>query len=139
MNSKHILQKKLNSDFQRSTPVLRLFFNMKYSSKKIISIIIITVFSVFVLFFYRCPIKLIFGFDCPGCGMTRALKSALMLDFKGAFEYHPMFFIFAAEAVYYVFSRYILKKRLSDKTEQIVLISTIILTIIVWIIRLFYN
>ena len=38
-----------------------------------------------------CPILSITGTQCPGCGMTRALFSALMLNFRQAFEYHFMF------------------------------------------------
>lgn len=38
-----------------------------------------------------CIFLTIFGFCCPGCGMTRAIRSALQLDFVSAFRYHPMF------------------------------------------------
>lgn len=38
-----------------------------------------------------CLYREYFGFVCPGCGMTRALFSALQLDFVSAFNYHPMF------------------------------------------------
>jgi len=31
------------------------------------------------------------GVPCPGCGMTRAVFSALRLDFAAAFSYHWMF------------------------------------------------
>ena len=39
-----------------------------------------------------CPIKWLTGISCAGCGMTRAWFSALRLDFKAAFYYHPLFF-----------------------------------------------
>lgn len=45
------------------------------------------------IFGYACPTKLILDFDCPFCGMTRAHLAALRLDFKAAFEYHPLFFL----------------------------------------------
>ena len=38
-----------------------------------------------------CIFKELFGFKCPGCGMTRALVRALQLDFVGAFAFHGMF------------------------------------------------
>ncbi len=38
-----------------------------------------------------CPILEITGIPCLGCGMTRALLSALKFDFKAAFSYHLMF------------------------------------------------
>lgn len=39
----------------------------------------------------NCPIKFIFKFNCPFCGMTRAHLAALRFDFKAAFAYHPLF------------------------------------------------
>ncbi len=110
---------------------------MKIKAERILKYVAIALAVVFVLFFYKCPIKLITGINCPGCGMTRAFKSAVMLDFAGAFSYHPMFFVIAAEVVYYIFSRYIIKKRFSEKTENTVLIVTAVLMILLWIYRQF--
>lgn len=39
-----------------------------------------------------CPIKWFTGISCPGCGMTRAFRCALRLDFPAAFGFHPLFF-----------------------------------------------
>jgi len=40
-----------------------------------------------------CIHKNLFLFNCPGCGMTRALYSLLHLDFKTALQYNPGVFI----------------------------------------------
>ena len=53
--------------------------------------------------FYRCPFKLFLHVECPGCGMTRAIISVLKLDFRQAFEYHPLFPIVILGGVYYIF------------------------------------
>ena len=37
-----------------------------------------------------CLIKILTGRECWGCGITRAIVSALHLDFVKAFEYHKM-------------------------------------------------
>lgn len=37
-----------------------------------------------------CPIKYLTGISCAGCGMTRAVFSALTLNFEDAFAYHPL-------------------------------------------------
>lgn len=59
---------------------------------------------IFVLcLFYRCPFKLFLHVECPGCGMTRAMISVLKLDFRQAFEYHPLFPIVILGGVYYMF------------------------------------
>ena len=40
---------------------------------------------------FGCPIRLLTGVSCAGCGMTRAWLCALRLDFRQAFYYHPLF------------------------------------------------
>ena len=63
---------------------------------KILSATIIVV--VCVVYYYidpskyliipKCPIKLITGFDCPGCGFQRALHATLNGDIVGAIQYN---------------------------------------------------
>lgn len=38
-----------------------------------------------------CPLRLLTGLSCPGCGMTRAWGHVLRLDFAAAFAAHPLF------------------------------------------------
>lgn len=42
-----------------------------------------------------CLIHNLFGEDCPGCGMTRALFSLLHLDFSAAWSCNPISFVVA--------------------------------------------
>lgn len=37
-----------------------------------------------------CMLRTLTGIPCPGCGMTRAVLSALRGDFRAAFAYHPL-------------------------------------------------
>ena len=39
-----------------------------------------------------CVFLYFLGIPCPGCGMTRALRAVLRLDFAGAFAYNPLIF-----------------------------------------------
>lgn len=52
---------------------------------------IILIYLLLDVFVIGCPIKLLTGLSCPGCGMTRAYLSLLNLDIKKAFAYHPLF------------------------------------------------
>lgn len=36
-----------------------------------------------------CPFRLITGFQCPGCGISRMLISLVHLDFVSAYHYNP--------------------------------------------------
>lgn len=42
-----------------------------------------------------CPVALLSGTPCPGCGLTRASLAALRGDFAGAFALHPLAFVIA--------------------------------------------
>lgn len=54
-----------------------------------------TFFLVFFsyVFLIGCPIKALFNFECPFCGMTRAHIALLRLDFSTAFFHHRLFFL----------------------------------------------
>lgn len=51
-------------------------------------------------FYPRCPFKLLTGFDCPGCGSTRALHHLLHGRIDEAFQYNPMLFVLIAVALF---------------------------------------
>lgn len=60
--------------------------------------VFLLIFLAYILITYflkipNCPVKLLTGYPCPGCGMTRAGFSILKLDFKSAFEYNPLIFV----------------------------------------------
>ena len=43
-----------------------------------------------------CLTRILTGFDCPGCGMTRALVSLAHGDLAGALAFHPLVPVVAA-------------------------------------------
>lgn len=43
-----------------------------------------------LLFGTVCPLRILFGLPCPGCGMTRGFLSLLRLDFASAVTAHPL-------------------------------------------------
>lgn len=64
---------------------------MKNKNLRIITISVATTIVIYLLLGIECPFKRFFGIPCAGCGMTRAIKSALKFDFTSAFYYHPLF------------------------------------------------
>lgn len=53
----------------------------------------ILILLVLAPFVWHCPMRLLFGIPCPGCGTTRACLAMLHLDVAAAFGYHPVFFL----------------------------------------------
>ena len=52
--------------------------------------------------FAGCPIRLLTGISCFGCGMTRAWLRVLSFDFAGAFRFHPLWPVPLAVIVLYI-------------------------------------
>lgn len=88
----------------------------------------------FFIFHRICPVAIISGFPCPGCGVTRALAALLTLDFSAALTLNPCIFLWVPLAIYLFICRYILQ----IKIQRLNLILTIVgvLSILVYIIRM---
>ena len=59
--------------------------------------IAILVFAIYFVigrkFLYSlCPMVIMTGFPCPGCGLTRAMFMVLRGDFTGAWKMHPFIY-----------------------------------------------
>ncbi|SFB02347.1 DUF2752 domain-containing protein [Clostridium frigidicarnis] len=78
-----------------------------------------------------CPVKFLTGISCAGCGMTRAWICLLHLDLKGAFYYHPLFFL----PIIYFFL-FLIKDEISHKIFNCVIVIGIALFITIYIFRL---
>lgn len=81
---------------------------------------------------FGCPIRLLFGVCCPGCGMTRAALALLHFDFTGAWHFHPLIFVMPVFAVLFIAMR----KRLSDKAVYIMIAGFLMLLLAVYLYRL---
>lgn len=54
-----------------------------------------------------CPVRLLTGFYCAGCGTSRALRSILHLKFYQAFRYNPAMVILLPFIMVYIAARII--------------------------------
>ena len=63
-----------------------------------------------------CLIKLIFGHECWGCGLTRAFAALSRLDFKGAYEFNHLIIIVAP--LMFILWILILKKEFFQKDNS---------------------
>lgn len=109
----------------------------KNKIKNILFFILITIIYIITLKILNisCPIKYITGLSCPGCGMTRAVISALQFKFTDAFYYHPLWIIMPPIAIILI----ILYIKDNKKIFNILIITLALLFIIIYTYRLFFT
>lgn len=93
-----------------------------------------------------CFFRELTGHSCPSCGLTRSFHAIDHLNFKQAFEFHPMGII-----IYFVLLAYLLKFTIEialrkeihviskDWVKKFVLAGGLFVWMGWWIIRLFYE
>lgn len=82
---------------------------MKFCKSKIAEPLkLLSVFSIILLIYVLtgCPIKLLTGISCAGCGMTRAYLELFKLNFHEAFHYHPLFFCPIIFVIAYILTKF---------------------------------
>jgi hypothetical protein len=106
--------------------------------KKIwIAVIIIVCYLVsFSLIFHDvCPLKLIVGFPCAGCGMVRALLLVIQFRFAEAYAMHPGIYAVLITFVLFIILRYFTDA--DPKWIKIAVLVTLVFLIALYIYRLF--
>jgi len=93
-------------------------------------------FVVCLLFFYECPFHHLLGIPCPGCGMTRALFSVLLLRFGRAYYYHPGIYLVIPVFLLWC-ADYFKLLTLKPKTKKVLLTLGIAALILIYFVRLF--
>ena len=77
--------------------------------KKLVELGELCLAGVLLFIFYRrigCPIKVMTGVSCAGCGMTRAWIALLQLHWRDAFEYHPLVLLPIVFVVAFILKQY---------------------------------
>jgi len=86
-----------------------------------------------------CPIKLVTGKYCPGCGISRMLLAMLTLDFEAAFHANRLLFFLLPVMLLYGLIKGInyvkTGKEGQSRLEQIVILFVCIITIAFWVMR----
>lgn len=85
---------------------------------------------------FGCLFRRVTTLPCLGCGMTRAMLSALKLDFATAFQYHAMFW---AVPLMYLYLIYDLKPFRSNVVNYVVGGVLIVGFIGNWIYQMFFG
>ena len=86
-----------------------------------------------------CPIKLVTGYFCPGCGITRMCLALLRLDFEAAFYANRLLFFLLPVILFYSLIKTISFIKTGNEKqnlwEQIVTALVLLSAIAFWIMR----
>lgn len=110
-----------------------LINDIKEGFKTILAITILLLI-VQLIFHTICPVAILFGIPCPGCGLTRALFSLITFHFKEAANYNLTIYLWVPFAIYLMIMRYIVQKKPAATTAITIVVS--LLTIAYYIYRL---
>lgn len=136
----HTLKKRTmwrRSGKQIFTDALRLFVQDVKDKKT--ALVLVAAYLLFSEIFLRgiCPLVLLTGFPCPGCGLTRAGIAMLRFRFREAWQMHPFIYAVAVYAVFYMAGRYLFQKR-EQKGLRYVAIVLLLAGILYYIVRMFF-
>ena len=115
--------------------VLKLIANDIWSLKIVVPLLFITIEGLKYLWGAMCPMVIVTGLPCPGCGLTRALISVFKLDFSHACEYNASIYLWIFVAVWWSVFRYIYEKKAPGMSLIIAIV--ILITIIYYLVRMF--
>ena len=89
-----------------------------------------------LIFHHTCPVVLLCGYPCPGCGITRAFLSFFSLHPIRAFQYNPTYPLWLFVIISAIWVRYF--KGQSLKRLYYPLLFTAVITLAVYIYRIVF-
>lgn len=109
---------------------------LKYENKQIMVLTSALLFLLFITIVTEIPLLFCWfhrltGLYCPGCGMTRAIKSIISMGLYQAFRYNALIFIIPP--IFCLYSYFNYKK--NEKITKILLIIMLIITVGYGVIR----
>ena len=101
-------------------------------NKLFLTFLYLAVLMVLWYFKVPCLFKHFLRVECIGCGMSRAVLSAIRLDFESAFSFHPMFWSLPILYLYFLYDGKVIGKKIIDIS---VLLGILIGFLINWILK----
>lgn len=112
----------------------RVFIDIK---KYWIFVVIFLAYHRFAIYIFGayCPVVLLTGYPCPGCGMTRAAMEFIKGEWLVAYNLNLMVYLWVAFGIYFFVVRYVFNKE--KKLTNILLIVLLVLQVLWYIYRMF--
>lgn len=103
---------------------------LKSFIKKFEVIFVIAIYLIITRF--TCLIKYITGFPCPACGLTRAYKALLYLNFSEAWNYNPLYWFIPPTVLFIIAAEKPLFNSKKKQTLFFVFVFTIIISVYIY-------
>ncbi|SDB40914.1 DUF2752 domain-containing protein [Butyrivibrio sp. INlla16] len=97
-----------------------------------ILVIVFAWFAVTLIFHRFCPMVIVTGFPCPGCGMTRALISFITLHPIRAMQYNPSYPFWIVVLIIGAYQRYVQGKSFNSLKYPLIIVGCITIGVYVW-------
>ena len=110
---------------------------MKISVKSFLRIhlAVLAAVAIYMVLPFKCPIKYFLHFDCPTCGMTRAMFSLFKGDIASYMSFNPMALPFLLLLLFGVHGRFF---PISKKVRNIIIVTGTLCVLFVYIFRIFF-
>ena len=110
---------------------------MKRSVKRFlrIHIAVLAAVAVYIILPIKCPIKYFLHFDCPTCGMTRAMFSLFKGDIASYISFNPMALPFLLLLLFAVHGELF---PINKKARNIIIVTGTLCVLFVYIFRTFF-
>ena len=109
----------------------RIIKDLRDNRAPIIAIAILWVLTE-IIFHRFCPVVIMTGFPCPGCGLTRALFNLITLHPIKALEYNPSYPLWVALAVAFFIRRYVQGRSTTVLRYPMMAVCLITIGIYIW-------
>ena len=101
-----------------------------------VPILVIALYEVVQLLFFHsfCPVRILLGLPCPGCGMTRAAFCLFTGHPAEAMQYHALVIPWVLYVLYRLCFRYVLMKK--PRFDKVLLTALCVVTLIYYLYRM---
>lgn len=109
----------------------------KIIRKTILVMVLLILFAYTYFQGIECVYLKYFHVICPGCGMTRAIRALVRLDFVGAFRYHPMVYSLPVVFLYILMDGRVFRRKIFDNTILLLIGSGFVINYVIKLIGFF--
>lgn len=107
-----------------------------WENRAAIVIIVVYLSLMQIMFNEVCPLKLLIGIPCPGCGLTRGCMSFLMMQWQQSIAYNPVSVLWMVAIVYFLIERYIICKPINP--VFVIVLALVTFAVYFWRMLVFY-